>query len=234
MILFKKQFFVHQNSEFKVQNNQTFSKINCDSFTSDCFLSIEVLNCIACCRNSTCSPLYSAPDVTTCSFRCYAAFKTFLQGQIGDSRLFFASDYIDMAMELCRISFAPQAIAMNLYEDDCSSIKQFTINKEVARPFKRTKAKNHRITNQPKTTEKKIVNSVNNNTRLFGSSIYPLTRVADANPWLCSLRTRGFRGRHRCGVTLLSGGVILRYTQAILQRKSGYVSRLKNAINQPS
>jgi len=172
---------------------------------SDCFLSIEVINCINCCSNSTCSPLYSAPDVTTCSFRCYAAFKTFLQGQTGDSRLFFASDYIDMAMEFCRISFAPQAVAMNLYEDDCSSIKQFTINKEVARPFKRTKSKNHRITSQPKMTEKKVVNSVNNNTRLFGSSIYPLLRVPDANPWLCSLRTRGFRGRHRCGVTLLSG-----------------------------
>ena len=24
-------------------------------------------------------------------------------------------------------------------------------------------------------------------------------------PWLCSIRTRGFRGQHRCGATLLSG-----------------------------
>ena len=25
-------------------------------------------------------------------------------------------------------------------------------------------------------------------------------------PWLCSLKGPGFTGRHRCGVTLLSGG----------------------------
>ena len=47
--------------------------------------------------------------------------------------------------------------------------------------------------------------------RLEGASIYPsdlnyLTGPTSAlHPWLCSLRTRGFRGRHRCGVTLLSG-----------------------------
>ena len=47
--------------------------------------------------------------------------------------------------------------------------------------------------------------------RLAGASIYPVDTnltngITSANhPWLCSLRTRGFRGRHRCGLTLLSG-----------------------------
>ena len=47
--------------------------------------------------------------------------------------------------------------------------------------------------------------------RLEGASIYPSDldylsgQTSALHPWLCSLRTRGFRGRHRCGVTLLSG-----------------------------
>ena len=51
----------------------------------------------------------------------------------------------------------------------------------------------------------------NDEERLEGASVYPsdLNYVAGPtsahHPWQCSLRTRGFRGRHRCGVTLLSG-----------------------------
>ena len=28
----------------------------------------------------------------------------------------------------------------------------------------------------------------------------------DRYPWMCSLKETGFRGKHKCGVTLLSGG----------------------------
>ena len=45
--------------------------------------------------------------------------------------------------------------------------------------------------------------------RLVGPSVFPVdintTITSQHHPWACSLRTRGFRGRHRCGVTLLSG-----------------------------
>ena len=45
--------------------------------------------------------------------------------------------------------------------------------------------------------------------RLTGASIFPtdldLTQNSQHHPWACSLRTRGYRGRHRCGVTLLYG-----------------------------
>ena len=33
------------------------------------------------------------------------------------------------------------------------------------------------------------------------------TITSQHHPWACSLKTRGFRGRHRCGVTLLSGEI---------------------------
>ena len=45
--------------------------------------------------------------------------------------------------------------------------------------------------------------------RLTGASIFPtdlgLAINSQHHPWACSLRTRGYRGRHRCGVTLLWG-----------------------------
>jgi len=40
--------------------------------------------------------------------------------------------------------------------------------------------------------------------RVSGPSTYTIP-YTQQHPWLCSLKTRGFRGFHRCGVTLLSG-----------------------------
>ena len=46
-------------------------------------------------------------------------------------------------------------------------------------------------------------------TKLGGATVFPTDVDASINslhhPWACSLRSKGFRGRHRCGVTLLSG-----------------------------
>ena len=45
--------------------------------------------------------------------------------------------------------------------------------------------------------------------RLTGASVFPTdldpAENSQHHPWACSLRMRGYRGRHRCGVTLLSG-----------------------------
>ena len=140
-------------------------------------------------------------------------------GQTGNERFFFASDYVDMAMEICRLSISPNAAEVNLYEKDCTSLVVTLIELEdTTRLLNGRKSKdrrNHRIISKPKSRPNANVNS-SDDTRLFGSSIYPVERVPDSIPWLCSLRTRGFRGRHRCGVTLLSGGVILKYMQAIV------------------
>ena len=42
----------------------------------------------------------------------------------------------------------------------------------------------------------------NTSARLIGSSSLDVTHHY---PWMCSIRTRGYNGRHRCGATLLSG-----------------------------
>ena len=59
-----------------------------------------------------------------------------------------------------------------------------------------------------KKTQKKKKN-MNKNARLGGATVFPTDDNASINslhhPWACSLRRSGFRGRHRCGVTLLSG-----------------------------
>lgn len=51
--------------------------------------------------------------------------------------------------------------------------------------------------------------STANDSRLTGATIFPVDIIDTTNsghhPWACSLKTSGFRGRHRCGVTLLSG-----------------------------
>ena len=48
-----------------------------------------------------------------------------------------------------------------------------------------------------------------NDSRLAGATVFPVDVYGFINsghhPWACSLKTKGFRGRHKCGVTLLSG-----------------------------
>jgi len=55
----------------------------------------------------------------------------------------------------------------------------------------------------PTVQSRKKKKSFKTTTKAFG----PTTADATVNryPWLCSLKEAGFRGRHRCGVTLLSG-----------------------------
>ena len=62
-----------------------------------------------------------------------------------------------------------------------------------------------------KNNKKKKIDGKKNDDRLSGSSLYlsdkdPTNTITSRHhPWQCSLRFQGFRGRHRCGVTLLSG-----------------------------
>ena len=62
----------------------------------------------------------------------------------------------------------------------------------------------------------------NDDTKLVGPAVFPIgllksedRNISSQHPWACSLRTRGFRGRHRCGVTLLSGQYTVVYHSTI-------------------
>ena len=119
-----------------------------------------------------------------CVLKCYQEGRS-----IGDG-FFIAGDQSDMAVEFCHIAISPQADAINLFpKGGCANFGE--------------PSEAHNIGEFP--LERNLNDA---NTRLFGASIKPVqignpsTRL---HPWLCSLRTRGFRERHRCGVTLLSG-----------------------------
>ena len=62
-----------------------------------------------------------------------------------------------------------------------------------------------------KKEKKSVKEAERDDSRISGSSVYlsdtdPTELVTSRHhPWQCSLRFQGFRGRHRCGVTLLSG-----------------------------
>ena len=107
-----------------------------------------------------------------------------------------------MAVEFCRLALTTSAIETNLFPNgDCSS---FAIERLNTNPFRGKPGKS--LENIIGGNYKEVEN-LHDDTRIFGASVYPVDSVADTgfSPWLCSLRTRGFRGRHRCGVTLLSG-----------------------------
>ena len=109
-----------------------------------------------------------------------------------------------MAVEFCRLALTQTAIATNLFPNgDCSS---FTIERLNTNPFRGKPGKSFEAQNIIGGNYKEVDN-LHDDTRIFGASVFPVDGVADTgfSPWLCSLRTRGFRGRHRCGVTLLSG-----------------------------
>ena len=117
-----------------------------------------------------------------------------------------------MALEFCRISLSPQAADIQLFPNgDCGS---FEIEQTdfgglgLPSPFLEDSI-NNKIVDYIPDLESKQEFKVNNSNRIFGSSVFPVTLLpiepTRHHPWLCSLRTRGFRGRHRCGVTLLSG-----------------------------
>ena len=77
-------------------------------------------------------------------------------------------------------------------------------NKKSKKGNKRNKKKKSQNNTN---TKKRLRNS--KSVRLAGATVFPVDTDTDFNsehhPLAYSLRTRGYRGRHRCGVTLLSG-----------------------------
>ena len=114
-----------------------------------------------------------------------------------------------MAMEFCELATLPQAINMNLFPmGDCSTFALLNI---AANPFRmisdsRSALRNTSYPNfQEHTNSRRRTSLSINSTRVWGASSFPTLGSPHDSPWMCSLKTRGFRGKHRCGVTLLSG-----------------------------
>ena len=94
-------------------------------------------------------------------------------------------------------------------EDELEEKKELNDNEKIKRKRKRKNKKKNKIKSKNKKKNKKVKRS---DDRLSGASVYLSDtdktspwRSSRHHPWQCSLRFQGFRGRHRCGVTLLSG-----------------------------
>ena len=87
-------------------------------------------------------------------------------------------------------------------------VKKFrAMKRKHSKHYKKLKRHHYWFTNY--TSTKSYTIRMDYNTKLAGATVFPVDtdriRNSEHHPWACSLRTRGFRGRHRCGVTLLSG-----------------------------
>ena len=125
----------------------------------------------------------------------------------------------ELAIELCLASVDNNVIK-EFYKNNSVPLcneEEFGMFSDVRRPgrnrngrkkkFKLKKTKKNKTKNKNKKNKRRKKNG----NKISGSSVY----LSDTNPrrvitsrhhpWQCSLRFQGFRGRHRCGVTLLSG-----------------------------
>ena len=121
----------------------------------------------------------------------------------------------ELATELC-IASEENSVLKQLYTGNgmptCSSLTQ-SPRKSRKSGKRNKKEKNVKNKNKRKTKNKKKGGKLkeDDDDRISGSSAYlsdiDPNRVTTSrhHPWQCSLRFQGFRGRHRCGVTLLSG-----------------------------
>jgi len=198
---------------------------------SDCFWPSPVFQlCYSCCIDPTniCPQFLGPPpplppgQVWTdrdCLFKCYRDRNFNAAGR------FYARGPTDMAMEICRISLSPAAAEMQLFpKGDCGTLPDFffILNADNLplpplfpsfprstggkNPFVgKLSESNQILRHSSESVQKDDIRK--DQEKIFGSSTFPVDVTPDTkhHPWLCSLRTRGFRGRHRCGVTLLSG-----------------------------
>merc|ERR1719192_2840004 len=91
------------------------------------------------------------------------------------------------------------------------SINQISKRERKEKSKKKISKKKTKSKQKSKNTKKNSHINTADDDRLVGAALFPVDfgsedrDIIPQHPWACSLRTRGFRGRHRCGVTLLSG-----------------------------
>ena len=125
---------------------------------------------------------------------CYLYYST-RSTALSTNYLFVSSTYFHMAVESCILA----ELRPSLYiEGNCDQLR---VNLRFFNPY---------VYDQSG-----LSNSIPSMYRIQGSATGPVTAFAgflginqlpikNRYPWLCSLRTFGYRGYHRCGVTLLS------------------------------
>jgi len=122
----------------------------------------------------------------------------------GYNGVFMSNYYFDRAIESCILAI----LEPELYQG--ATCDKLGVNLWIFNPYLNN-SPNYTyssLSRNPTRLEGPNTDVVASTGAVFGSDFVLLTKnVPNKNrhPWLCSLRTPGYKGTHRCGVTLLSG-----------------------------
>jgi hypothetical protein len=109
-----------------------------------------------------------------------------------------SENYFDMAVESCILAHLfPQ-----LYSGTCDELG---VNLRIFNPFLEFPYLVNSIPNRSPRIEGPSSSNVAAFLTIFRGNIWEIDPLKKRYPWLCSLRSSGYGGVHRCGVTLLSG-----------------------------
>jgi len=142
--------------------------------------------------------------VLDCNNYIYASFLGCYLRFSGFNGIFISSYYFDLAIESCMLAI----LEPDFYQG--ATCDKLGVNLWIFNPFIRN-INNHTYSslssNRPRLggPSTDVVATVG---AVFGATFVQLANnvpIKNRHPWLCSLRTPGFRGTHRCSVTLLSG-----------------------------
>jgi hypothetical protein len=177
------------------QENPNFGKLGTFIDPRDNSLAINItfimpkvpvdLRCLDGCKASYSPPCNDHPSFS--DLGCYLNYSK--QFNFDRFSVWSSSDYFDMAVESCVLAI----LNKTLYpKGNCSTLGVNLFgNTESSQSKNRTKAFGPSSSNI-------VAGFVLSNQR------YPIP-LKNRYPWQCSLRTPGFTGVHRCGVTLISG-----------------------------
>ena len=135
-------------------------------------------------------------------YQCYREARFPCPGVV---KVLIAQNFVDMALEFCELADQQSAIEINLFPGgDCQAVLRKSALQNLMKDETQASLQSRPLSYKS-AYDFSARRSIKGDTRIFGASTYPTIRNEHSTPWMCSLRTRGYRGRHRCGVTLLSG-----------------------------
>jgi hypothetical protein len=143
-------------------------------------------------------------SVLDCSNYKYSSFLGCYLVFGGYNGVFMSNYYFDRAIESCILAI----LEPELYQG--ATCDKLGVNLWIFNPYLNN-SPNYTyssLSRNPTRLEGPNTDVVASTGAVFGSDFVLLTKnVPNKNrhPWLCSLRTPGYKGTHRCGVTLLSG-----------------------------
>jgi hypothetical protein len=137
----------------------------------------------------------SSPITLDCSNSRYDSFLNCYLFNRPNHYLFVSENYFELAVESCLLALTTGKL---LYEENCEDLG---VNLRIFNPL----LPYPHLSNSTSFQTRLVGPSTGDVSASLGVYIKRVDPLKNRYPWVCSLRTAGFNGLHRCGVTLLSG-----------------------------